>query len=157
MDIKLFIFMYYPQTFLKPTKQTQVLRCEYLKTKWERFSFLIKLLVVTSNYFQFDFLSLINDQLMIFFLFFAWNMYWKKRMDREFSDYKKIGMHLNQFMGSSSSIGAKRVRNVCVAFRAASEQNNRVGYFFIPLFFVTFHVKLFKFLLFITARLSKKG
>ncbi|XP_021732087.1 pseudo histidine-containing phosphotransfer protein 6-like [Chenopodium quinoa] len=48
-------------------------------------------------------------------------------MDREFSDYKKIGMHLNQFMGSSSSIGAKRVRNVCVAFRAASEQNNRAG------------------------------
>ncbi|KAK7831696.1 histidine-containing phosphotransfer protein 6 [Quercus suber] len=48
-------------------------------------------------------------------------------MDKEFSDYKKIGIHLNQFMGSSSSIGAKRVRNVCVAFRAASEQNNRAG------------------------------
>ncbi|KAK6915050.1 hypothetical protein RJ641_020167 [Dillenia turbinata] len=47
--------------------------------------------------------------------------------DREFSDYKKMGIHLNQFMGSSSSIGAKRVRNVCVAFRAASEQNNRAG------------------------------
>ncbi|KAG8656270.1 pseudo histidine-containing phosphotransfer protein 6-like [Manihot esculenta] len=50
-------------------------------------------------------------------------------MDREFSDYKKMGIHLNQFMGSSSSIGAKRVRNVCVAFRAASEQNNRAGCF----------------------------
>lgn len=49
-------------------------------------------------------------------------------MDKEFSDYKKIGIHLNQFMGSSSSIGAKRVRNVCVAFRAASEQNNRAGW-----------------------------
>ncbi|KAM7480339.1 hypothetical protein LguiA_028552 [Lonicera macranthoides] len=48
-------------------------------------------------------------------------------MDKEFSDYKKMGVHLNQFMGSSSSIGAKRVRNVCVAFRAASEQNNRSG------------------------------
>ncbi|XP_010691137.1 pseudo histidine-containing phosphotransfer protein 6 [Beta vulgaris subsp. vulgaris] len=48
-------------------------------------------------------------------------------LDKEFSDYKKIGMHLNQFMGSSSSIGAKRVRNVCVAFRASSEQNNRAG------------------------------
>ncbi|XP_058068769.1 pseudo histidine-containing phosphotransfer protein 6 isoform X2 [Magnolia sinica] len=45
----------------------------------------------------------------------------------ESSDYKKMGIHLNQFMGSSSSIGAKRVRNVCVAFRAASEQNNRAG------------------------------
>ncbi|KAJ7951904.1 Histidine phosphotransfer protein [Quillaja saponaria] len=48
-------------------------------------------------------------------------------MDKEFSDYKKIGIHLNQFMGSSSSIGAKRVTNVCVAFRAASEQNNHPG------------------------------
>ncbi|XP_019448090.1 PREDICTED: pseudo histidine-containing phosphotransfer protein 6-like [Lupinus angustifolius] len=48
-------------------------------------------------------------------------------MEREFSDYKKIGIHLNQFMGSSSSIGAKRVTNVCVAFRASSDQNNRAG------------------------------
>ncbi|XAR67779.1 hypothetical protein NMG60_11002676 [Bertholletia excelsa] len=46
-------------------------------------------------------------------------------MDKELSDYKKMGIHLNQLMGSSSSIGAKRVRNICVAFRAASEQNNR--------------------------------
>lgn len=50
------------------------------------------------------------------------------RTDKEFSDYMKMGIHLNQFMGSSSSIGAKRVRNVCVAFRAASEQNNRAGF-----------------------------
>lgn len=49
-------------------------------------------------------------------------------MDREYLDYKKLGIHLNHFMGSSSSIGAKRVRNVCLAFRAASEQNSRVGY-----------------------------
>ncbi|KAI9397401.1 hypothetical protein POPTR_003G032400v4 [Populus trichocarpa] len=48
-------------------------------------------------------------------------------MDREFSDYKKMGTHLNQLIGSSSSIGAKRVRNVCVSFRAASEQNSRAG------------------------------
>ncbi|RWR77400.1 putative histidine-containing phosphotransfer protein 6 isoform X1 [Cinnamomum micranthum f. kanehirae] len=48
-------------------------------------------------------------------------------MDREYLDYKKLGIHLNHFMGSSSSIGAKRVRNVCLAFRAASEQNSRVG------------------------------
>jgi histidine-containing phosphotransfer peotein len=35
---------------------------------------------------------------------------------------------LNQFMGSSSSIGAKRVTNVCVAFRVATEKNNRAGW-----------------------------
>ncbi|WJX70052.1 histidine-containing phosphotransfer protein 6 [Trifolium repens] len=48
-------------------------------------------------------------------------------MEREFSDYKKIEIHLNQFIGSSSSIGAKRVTSVCIAFRAASEQDNRAG------------------------------
>lgn len=57
------------------------------------------------------------------------------RMDREFSDYKKIGLHLNQLVGSSSSIGARRVRNVCVAFRSASELNNRPGYTLLPFFF----------------------
>ncbi|KAL1565043.1 histidine-containing phosphotransfer protein 6 [Salvia divinorum] len=48
-------------------------------------------------------------------------------VDRELSDYKKMGIHLNQLMGSSSSIGAQRVRNVCIAFRAASDHNNRPG------------------------------
>ncbi|QCE08872.1 pseudo histidine-containing phosphotransfer protein 6-like [Vigna unguiculata] len=48
-------------------------------------------------------------------------------MEKELSDYKKIGIHLNQFMGSSSSIGAKRVTNICVAFRAATDQSNRAG------------------------------
>ncbi|KAH7859169.1 hypothetical protein Vadar_032482 [Vaccinium darrowii] len=46
-------------------------------------------------------------------------------VDKEFSDYKKMGKHLNQLMGSSSSIGAKRISNICLAFRAASDQNNR--------------------------------
>lgn len=53
-------------------------------------------------------------------------------MEREFSDYKKIEIHLNQFIGSSSSIGAKRVTSICIAFRAASEQDNRAG--FVPFF-----------------------
>ncbi|CAK8535663.1 unnamed protein product [Lathyrus sativus] len=48
-------------------------------------------------------------------------------MEREFSDYKKMEIHLNQFIGSSSSIGAKRVTSICIAFRAASEQDNRAG------------------------------
>ncbi|KAI9110189.1 hypothetical protein K1719_018631 [Acacia pycnantha] len=49
-------------------------------------------------------------------------------MDKELLDYKKMGIHVNQLMGSSSSIGANRVRNVCVAFRAATDQNNRAGH-----------------------------
>lgn len=56
-------------------------------------------------------------------------------MEREFSDYKKMEIHLNQFIGSSSSIGAKRVTSICIAFRAASEQDNRAG-------FVTFFIFL---------------
>ncbi|KAL1814461.1 hypothetical protein DCAR_0518611 [Daucus carota subsp. sativus] len=48
-------------------------------------------------------------------------------MDREQWEYKRVGVHLNQLIGSSSSIGANRIRNVCVALRAASEQNNRLG------------------------------
>ncbi|XP_004486663.1 pseudo histidine-containing phosphotransfer protein 6 [Cicer arietinum] len=44
--------------------------------------------------------------------------------DRELSDYKKIEIHLNQLIGSSSSIGAKRVTTVCIAFRSAT---NRAG------------------------------
>lgn len=50
------------------------------------------------------------------------------RIERELMDYKKMGIDLNQFMGSSSSIGAKRVTNVCIAFLVATEQNNRAGW-----------------------------
>ncbi|KAE8690436.1 Histidine-containing phosphotransfer protein 6 [Hibiscus syriacus] len=48
-------------------------------------------------------------------------------MDRELLSYDKIRIHLNQFIGSSSSIGAQRVRNICAAFRAASDHSNRTG------------------------------
>ncbi|XP_042063537.1 pseudo histidine-containing phosphotransfer protein 6-like isoform X1 [Salvia splendens] len=48
-------------------------------------------------------------------------------VDRELCDYKKMEIQLNQLMGSSSSIGAQRLRNVCIAFRAASNHNNRPG------------------------------
>ncbi|XP_051136085.1 pseudo histidine-containing phosphotransfer protein 6 isoform X2 [Andrographis paniculata] len=47
--------------------------------------------------------------------------------EKEFSDYRKMGSHLNQLIGSSSSIGAHRIRTVCLAFRAASDLNNRTG------------------------------
>ncbi|EPS58413.1 hypothetical protein M569_16402, partial [Genlisea aurea] len=47
--------------------------------------------------------------------------------EEESCDYGKMGIHLNQFTGSSSTIGAHRVRDVCIAFRSASEQKNRIG------------------------------
>ncbi|XP_042059715.1 pseudo histidine-containing phosphotransfer protein 6-like [Salvia splendens] len=55
------------------------------------------------------------------------NIYLLCMVDRELCDYKKMGIHLNQLMGSSSSIGAQRLRNVCLAFRAAPDHNNRPG------------------------------
>lgn len=64
-------------------------------------------------------------------------------MEREYLDYKKMGIHLNQFMGSSSSIGAKRMSNVCVAFRVATEQNNRAGWVPTSLYFRAFFFLIF--------------
>ncbi|KAL3626177.1 peroxiredoxin type-2 [Castilleja foliolosa] len=39
-------------------------------------------------------------------------------------DFKKIDANVHQWKGSSSSIGAQRVRNACVAFRNFCEQQN---------------------------------
>lgn len=42
-------------------------------------------------------------------------------------DYKKVDAHVHQFKGSSSSIGAQRVKNVCVAFKTYCEARNLEG------------------------------
>ncbi|RZC81297.1 hypothetical protein C5167_043850 [Papaver somniferum] len=43
------------------------------------------------------------------------------------ADFKKIDAHVHQLKGSSSSIGANRVKNVCVAFRNSCEEKNTDG------------------------------
>lgn len=48
-------------------------------------------------------------------------------LDKEVIDYKKIDAHVHQFKGSSSSVGAQRVKNLCIAFRAFCNDNNRAG------------------------------
>ncbi|PWA70213.1 Signal transduction histidine kinase, phosphotransfer (Hpt) domain-containing protein [Artemisia annua] len=42
-------------------------------------------------------------------------------------DYKQVDAHVHQFKGSSSSIGAQRVKNVCVVFRNYCDAQNLEG------------------------------
>ncbi|XWS08672.1 hypothetical protein CRYUN_Cryun40dG0021400 [Craigia yunnanensis] len=42
-------------------------------------------------------------------------------------DFKKVDAHVHQWKGSSSSIGAQRVKNACVAFRNFCEEQNIEG------------------------------
>ncbi|XP_075490498.1 histidine-containing phosphotransfer protein 1-like [Primulina tabacum] len=42
-------------------------------------------------------------------------------------DFKQIDAHVHQFKGSSSSIGAQRVKNLCVVFRDYCEEKNLDG------------------------------
>ncbi|XP_031481825.1 histidine-containing phosphotransfer protein 1 [Nymphaea colorata] len=48
-------------------------------------------------------------------------------LDLQPVDFKKLDAHVHQLKGSSSSIGAQRVKNVCVAFRGYCEEKNREG------------------------------
>eukprot|EP00253_Pinus_taeda_P023532 PITA_23532 len=48
-------------------------------------------------------------------------------LNQEPVDYKKVDSCLNHFKGSSSSIGAQRVKNVCTIFRACCEEKMKTG------------------------------
>lgn len=48
-------------------------------------------------------------------------------LEPETVDFKKVDGYVHQFKGSSSSIGAQRVKAVCVDFRAFAEGENREG------------------------------
>ncbi|KAJ0229821.1 Histidine-containing phosphotransfer protein 1 [Hirschfeldia incana] len=45
-------------------------------------------------------------------------------LDQQVVDFKKVDPHVHQLKGSSSSIGAQRVKNACVVFRSFCEQQN---------------------------------
>lgn len=42
-------------------------------------------------------------------------------------DYKKVDAHVHQFKGSSSSIGAQRVKSACITFRSCCEDESKEG------------------------------
>ncbi|KAK9281557.1 hypothetical protein L1049_004460 [Liquidambar formosana] len=50
-----------------------------------------------------------------------------RALEQQNVDFRQVDAHVHQFKGSSSSIGAMRVKNVCVAFRNNCEAQNHEG------------------------------
>ncbi|XP_019106426.1 histidine-containing phosphotransfer protein 1 isoform X2 [Beta vulgaris subsp. vulgaris] len=50
-----------------------------------------------------------------------------KALNLQVIDFNQVANHAHQFKGSSSSIGAHRVKNQCVKFRAYCEERNHDG------------------------------
>ncbi|KAL3626045.1 peroxiredoxin type-2 [Castilleja foliolosa] len=48
-------------------------------------------------------------------------------LQQQLVDFKLVDAHVHQFKGSSSSVGAQRVKNMCVAFRNFCEEKNLDG------------------------------
>ncbi|XP_049411652.1 histidine-containing phosphotransfer protein 1-like [Solanum stenotomum] len=48
-------------------------------------------------------------------------------LQQQVVDFKQVDSHIHQFKGSSSSIGAHRVKNACMAFKTFCEEKNIEG------------------------------
>ncbi|XP_052208627.1 histidine-containing phosphotransfer protein 1-like [Diospyros lotus] len=47
-----------------------------------------------------------------------------RTLDQKCVDFQKVDAHVHQLKGSSSSIGAQRVRDACITFRSCCEEQN---------------------------------
>ncbi|KAF2287757.1 hypothetical protein GH714_002592 [Hevea brasiliensis] len=47
-----------------------------------------------------------------------------RALDQQIVDFRRVDAHVHQLKGSSSSIGAQRVKNACIAFRNFCEEQN---------------------------------
>ncbi|XP_057960855.1 histidine-containing phosphotransfer protein 1-like isoform X1 [Malania oleifera] len=50
-----------------------------------------------------------------------------RALDQESVDFRRLDSHVHQLKGSSSSIGAERVQNVCISFRNCCDEQNIEG------------------------------
>ncbi|CAA6663489.1 unnamed protein product [Spirodela intermedia] len=50
-----------------------------------------------------------------------------RSIDEQPVDFVKVDAHVHQLKGSSASIGARRVKNACLAFRSSCDGNNFEG------------------------------
>ncbi|CAA3000307.1 histidine-containing phosphotransfer 1-like [Olea europaea subsp. europaea] len=60
---------------------------------------------------------------VLFFLLFLFQLYSQQQV----VDFKKVDGYVHQFKGSSSSVGAQRVKNACVTLRNFCEEKNLDG------------------------------
>ncbi|XP_022138555.1 histidine-containing phosphotransfer protein 1 [Momordica charantia] len=50
-----------------------------------------------------------------------------RALDEADVDFQKVDGHVHQLKGSSSSVGAQRIKNVCIAIRSFCEEQNIEG------------------------------